>query len=267
LKAIGKKNIQSTKRAKGKSDRGKKRVFAVILALLFVSGMFPVRVPAENPVTDLDRLDKACSVFGKPIPRAMRSISKIMDMDSEWRPVTTTTIEKRITFNDTVRQETILKAVKKTRNGKEKDVTQEIIEKGKNEKERKKDGNYSMSLNDRDLFVFSPGLRDRYVFSWRPDSLLDGRRVKRLLAVPKTDDEKRYIVDYCIHPDSLVVLSAEMKPSKNPKMVKSMMLNMRFVMDGQGRYLVKNFRMRFYVNLFIKKIRMEIDEEYGDFQF
>jgi hypothetical protein len=74
-------------------------------------------------------------------------------------------------------------------------------------------------------------------------------------------------MDYCIHPDSMTVLGAEMKPSKNPKMVKTMTLNLRFVMDGQGRYFIRNFRMRFYVNLFIKKIRMEIDEEYGDIQF
>jgi hypothetical protein len=246
---------------------GKGRFFVGFLTALFASGMFPVLVHSGNPEPDLDRLDKACSVFGKPSPKAMRSVSKILEMDSEWKPETTTTIEKTITFNDSIRQETVLKAVKRTKNGKEKDVTQEIIEKGRKEKKKKKGGSHSMSFSDKDLFVFSPDVRDRYIFSWRPDSLLDGKRVKRLLAVPKTDDEKRYIVDYCIHPDSMTVLSAEMKPSKNPKMVKTMTMNLRFVMDGQGRYYVKNFQMRLYVNLFIKKIRMEIDEEYGGFQF
>jgi hypothetical protein len=177
------------------------RLFTGFLALAISAGPFPLPVHSENPEPDLDRLDQACSVFGKPSPKAMNSVSKIIKMDLEWRPVTTTTIDKRITFDDTVRRETVLKAVERTKNGNEKDVTQEIIEKAKKEKRREKDGNNSMRISDRDLFVFSPDVRDQYVFSWRPDSLLDGRRVKRLLAVPKAGEEKRYIVDYCIHLD------------------------------------------------------------------
>jgi hypothetical protein len=75
------------------------------------------------------------------------------------------------------------------------------------------------------------------------------------------------LMTYAVHPDSMTVLSVDLTPSKNPKMVSQMAMRMRFFMDSRGHYFMKNFWMRIYINLLVKKFRSEITEEYSGFQY
>jgi len=222
---------------------------------------------AESMESTLDRLEGNCASFGKPLPTEFQSVGTVLEMNSDWKPGTVTRIEKRITLHDSSRMESIIKAVRTGKDGKEKDITEEVIRNDEKEKKDKSRKSRSMSLDDKELFVFMKEMRSQYDFSWLSDSLLDGKPVKRLAAVPKTRDVKRFFMTYAVHPDSMTVLSVDMTPSKNPKMVKQMTMQMHFFLDSRGHYFMKRFWMRVYVNLLIKKIRSEISEDYSDFQF
>ena len=235
--------------------------------LFFCVGFSAAGALAESMESTLDRLEGNCASFGKPLPTEFRSVGTVLEMDSDWKPGTVTRVEKRITLHDSSRKETIVKAVRTGKDGKEKDITEQIIRNSEKEQKDKSRKSHSMGLDNRELFVFMKEMRGQYDFSWMSDSLLDGKPVKRLSAVPKTRDVKRFFVTYAVHPDSMTVLSVDMTPSKNPKMVKQMTMRMRFFLDSRGHYFMKRFWMRVTINLLIKKIRSDISEEYSDFQY
>jgi hypothetical protein len=235
--------------------------------LFFCAGVSAAGALAESMESTLDRLEGNCASFGKPLPTEFRSVGTVLEMNSDWKPGTVTRVEKRIILLDSSRKESIIRAVRTGKDGKEKDITEEVIRNDEKEKKDKSGKSRSMSLADKELFVFMKEMRSQYDFSWLSDSLLDGKPVKRLAAVPKTRDVKRFFMTYAVHPDSMTVLSVDMTPSKNPKMVKQMSMRMRFFLDSRGHYFMKRFWMRVYVNLLIKKIRSEISEDYSDFQY
>jgi hypothetical protein len=223
--------------------------------------------PGENLEPLLDRLESACASFGKPEPKKYHATGTVLKMDSDWKPETITTIEKEVTLQDSVRRETILKAVRTGKDGEEADITQEMIESdrksGKNENRK----GQSFSMNNEDLFVFVRQRREGYDFTRMSDSLADGKRVARLSAVPKKKDVKSFRMTYLVDPDSMTVLGVEMKPSQNPKMVKQLAMSLRLSRDSGGHYFLTRFWMRIYVNLLVKKIRTEYSEEYSGFQY
>ena len=237
------------------------------LLMICCAGFSAAGALAESMESTLDRLEGNCASFGKPLPTEFRSVGTVLEMNSDWKPGTVTRVEKRIVLCDSSRKETILKAVRIAKDGKEKDITEEIIRNNEKQQKDKSGKSRSMSLDDKELFVFMKEMRSLYDFSWLSDSLLDGKPVKRLAAVPKTRDVKRFFMTYAVHPDSMTVLSVDMTPSKNPKMVKQMTMRMRFFLDSRGHYFMKRFWMRVTINLLIKKIRSEISEDYSDFQY
>jgi hypothetical protein len=223
--------------------------------------------PAENLESLLDRLESACAAFGKPEPKKYHAVGTVLNMDSDWKPETVTRIEKEITVQDSIRHETIVRAVRSEKNGKEVDITRETIESDRRNGKDGKGKGRSYSMSGDDLFVFDRQRRAEYDFTRMSDSLADGKRVARLIAVPRKKAVERFRMTYLVDPDSMTVLGVEMSPSRNPKMVKQLAMSLRLSRDSEGHYFLGRFWMRIYVNLLVKKIRTEYSEEYSGFEY
>jgi hypothetical protein len=253
-----------------KSGAEVRRIRFVAWALFLCVGTSSAGGLTDNMEQMLDRLESNCSAFGKPSPKRYLAQGTVMQMDSDWKPETVARIEKEVTFLDSNRQETIIKAVRTGKDGKEEDITREMVENDRKNRKGQKDKNkqgHSLSMGSEELFVFAKEKRGGYDFSWLSDSLLDGRRVARLSAVPKKKDVERFRMTYAIHPDSMTVLLVEMRPSKNPKMVRQLLMTLRLSQDSDGHYFMRRFWMRVFVNLIVKKIRTEVSEEYSGLQY
>ena len=122
-------------------------------------------------------------------------------------------------------------------------------------------------MDSDDLFVFRKEVRSDYRFFWAKDTVIGGRSLRRFTASPQVPAEGRFFADYVLSQDSATVLSARLTPGKFPKMVKHMDMSMHFTNDSEGRYFMGDFAMRVYVNLVVKKIRMEITESYKDVRY
>ena len=253
-----------------KSGAGIRRFLSAAFVLFFSTGPLTAGGTNDEMGAALDRLESKCSTLGKPLPKRYHVQSTLLQMDADWKPETVTRTEKEVTFLDSNRQETIIKAVRTGKDGKEEDITQEMIENDTKNRKDQRDKNkrgQSFSMNGDDLFVFSKQRRGEYDFSWLSDSLLDGRRVARLYAVPKKKDVERFRMTYAVHPDSMTVLMVEMRPSKNPKMVRQLLMTLRLSQDLDGHYFLSRFWMRVFVNLIVKKIRTEVSEEYSGLEY
>jgi len=253
-----------------KSGEGMLRIRFAAFMIFVCAGISSAGDLPDNLGSVLDRLESNCSAFGKPSPKRYRAQGTLQQMNSDWKPETVTRTEKEFTFRDSTWQETLIKAVRTKRGGKEEDITREMIENDEKNRRNQKDKNrqgQSLSMDSEDLFVFAKKKRGEYDFSWLSDSLLDGRRVARLSAVPKKKEAERFCMTYAIQPDSMTVLMVEMKPSKNPKMVKQLSMTLSLSRDPDGHYFLRRFWMKLFVNLLVKKIRTEVVEEYGGLEY
>lgn len=251
------------------------RLFLVFTCLLGSSLAFP----AQSDLGDafLDRLETGCRRLGEPPPKSMIAVQTLKELDGDGQPKSVTTVLKAVAFRDSTRVDSVLQATEK-KDGKSLDVTQEWVkkvakeraeqEKRKREKKKhagQKEASYSMDSDD--LFVFRREVRADYRFFWTNDTVIGGRSLKRFTASPHVPAEGRFFADYILSQDSATVLSARLTPGKFPKMVKHMDMFMRFTNDPEGRYFMDDFAVRVYVNLVVKKIRMEITESYKDVRY
>ena len=207
----------------------------------------------------LDKVSAAMETFAKDRPKTMIVSSQIKEMDSDWQTKSVTLVEKRIVRNDSTQQVEIIKALKKEK-GKEEDVTAE-------QRKRQQRGKGSTSFRSEELFPFSAAERDKYVFELRSDSTINGQPVKVLRATAKQRSEKTFDGSYYVAPESFAVVALSVSPSKLPKMVKTLKMRMNFELDNNGHYALKDFWMRMYASLLVKKIRLEVLEEYKDHSF
>jgi uncharacterized protein with PIN domain len=198
------------------------------------------------------------------------STDSIREMDSDWKVKSETVIDRRITPKDSTMGNQLIKAVQFEK-GETKDITAQMAEEEKKEKEKrqakeksKDDGkSRSFSLGGDELFPFSTERRPDFVFT-TGDSVVDGRGVIVLSAEPKKKGEKLYHARYVIERDSLRVFSADLIPTKYPTFVKEMRIRLDFVPDRPKRVL-RRFAMRVYANAIIKKFRMEVVTTLHDF--
>lgn len=207
-------------------------------------------------------------------------ISKTTKMSGRWQPKESLHIKKEVRVVDEERTEKILEALV-AKKGKIKDETQKYIKKARKEKEKaerkqrkqKEKGekekaqdrrNFSMSFED--LFPFDEESGKNYSFSQMEDVELEGKTLHVLVSQAKEKGEKYWEGKYYIDPESLTILHIDLKPSKNPKYVKELRLQMEFAENHQGYYIFKKVKMKINAGIIIKRIRMLVEEEYTDFE-
>jgi len=210
-------------------------------------------------------------------------VSTSREMDKEWNPNEVVVVEKKIIQQREKRREVILK-VTEFKKGIEKDVTaehreqerkrMEKAEKRRLEREEKKGrgdaggggGGKSFSISTQEMFPFDPEKRDQFFFRQLGDTAIDGRAVICLETRAKEKSKEFYEGKYYVDRERCDVLMVDLRPSKNPKYVKEMHMKMWFDVLDENYYVIKAYWMRVYAGIFIKKIRMEVEETYEDYR-
>jgi len=203
------------------------------------------------------------------------SVQTTTELDRKGNPEKVTVVTKAVRVDDGRRREDILKAVV-TEDGETKDITStyELESRRRREEGERRaaeeggsrpSGRRTVRFELDDILPFDPGRRPQFVFGVREASGPDGRRLVFLDVKAKTKDPQSWEGRYTIDPATFDLLKAEIRPSKLPKMVKELSVEAEVeILDGKHFVLKRTF---FRVNgglLFIKRIRMTVEEVYSD---
>ncbi|HHS12396.1 MAG TPA: hypothetical protein ENN03_01355 [bacterium] len=233
--------------------------------ILLITGSVHADMPIDTLIIRVQERREIYQIYDS---FSVRVISQGTDMDRKWEPKEITRVEKKIVYRGT-RHEEIMRAVRINK-GEEIDVTESFRE--EEAKRRTEAGpddrrrGFSVSMNGEEILPFSEKHRPLYVFGRLPDTLLNGRPVRRIEARSTVESDTLMHGTFAVDKETFDIVRAELTPSKTPGVVKEM----RFVMDFRvlpGNYFVlERFWMRFYVNAIIKKVRMIIEENYADYR-
>jgi len=182
------------------------------------------------------------------------------EMDGKWKPKKITTTHKIVTKKDSVETIEIISSTIEEK-GKVKDNTAEAKKQPDEKKGRK------MKIGGKEFFPFSSESREKFSFQVKRDSLFEGTSVTVLECVASEEKRGLFNGSYYFSADDFTLLGFKAKPSKNPKMVKDMLLNMSFGINKNGVYNIKSFEMKVHVKVLIKNIRMHVLETYDDYEY
>lgn len=249
----------------------------VFAGLIF--GSFGDGLSTDHPDPELDALLDALSARIdsysdlKNWRAAVRS--SVTEMDKNWKPEKTTVVRKITTFVEGRSREEILEVLE-TEKGTTKDITETYIreaeERRRKAEERRRDsardrersgGRRDMSVAD--LAPFSRENRIKYSFSFLPDAEVSGRPARVLSAEARVKDSEVFEGRYYIDKETLDVLRVEIRPSKNPRFVKHLEMDIRF-QPGIGSLALKASHMKIHAGFLLKTMRLVVEEEYTDFE-
>ena len=261
-----------------------KNLCKIILILLVFIQINALNSLWSHPGQDAESLVKQVSgkIESYPEFKSWKAllISKTTKMSSRWQPKETLLIKKEVQVINDERTEKILEALV-SKKGKTKDETQKYIKKANKEREKaerkkrkqKEKGNNeksedkrSLSMSYEDMFPFNEEKREKYIFSRLPDSQVEGKTLHILASQAKEKGEKFWEGKYYIDPESFAILHIDLKPSKKPKHVKELRMQMEFTENPQGYFIFKKIRMKVDAGIIIKHIRMLVEEEYTNFE-
>ncbi|OGD21524.1 MAG: hypothetical protein A2W03_12155 [Candidatus Aminicenantes bacterium RBG_16_63_16] len=206
-------------------------------------------------------------------------VSTITKMDKSWNPEEVLLVSKNIGSSDEGEpREEILKA-QQTKKGKTTDVTQKYAEEGRKEREKarkrraeeqtktsadEKHGGGAMSLDE--FLPFSKSKRKDFEFRLQNPPASEGPAVAVLETRAKVKGPRNWEGTFSFNPETFDLISLELRPSQNPKMVKELAMRIDFEVL-QFRYLVLK-RTQFKVNggIFIKHVRQIVEDVYSDFE-
>ncbi|MFQ6084037.1 MAG: hypothetical protein ACE5WD_11880 [Candidatus Aminicenantia bacterium] len=250
--------------------------------VLMLGAVVTLHFPAFAQETELmlllDRVSEQLDSYPEYDSWKASVVSTTTKMDKNWQPKKVTIVKKILEIANNEETEEVLQALE-TEKGKTKDVTEKYIKEAKKQREkakkkererklkRKKENNErKVELAWDDIFPFSEEKRINYNFIKLEDSYIDDLPVYVLESRAKIKNEKLWEGKYYIDKDSFNVLKVDLKPSKNPKFVKELEMEMSFQVIPQGYFVLKKSRMRINGGIFIKRIRITVEEEYSDYE-
>jgi hypothetical protein len=230
----------------------------------------------ESLLDKLSQKTKASSDY-----RSWRAsvLSTITKTDKNGTPEEVTVVTKSLASSvEGEPREEILKALQ-TKKGKTTDITQKYAEERRKntEKTRKRQAKEATAASADDqheggampldeFLPFSEKRRKDFEFRLQERPVSEGLPVSVLEARAKVKDPKNWEGTFSFNPETYDLISFDLRPSQNPKMVKELAMRIDFeVLDE--RFLVLK-RMQFKVNggLFIKHVRMIVEDVYADFK-
>lgn len=269
---------------------GKRRLLIMegrrALRLLFILGLAvsgPAPAGQDQPLdlpTLLDKIAGRMQSHAKNESWTLSVISTITRMDKSWKPEKVTVIDKKLRIDRGESSEEII-SVTETEDGVMKDVTQkyrrESAERRAKEKreqeERRRKGTtdnrrlrQGLELKEEDFLPFSAKNRPFYEFSFLPETSLDDKPVYKVAARSKVKEENYFEGHYYVSRDTFDVLRAEVRPSKNPHLVKELEMTIDFVLLPGDHYVLKSSRIKLYAGFFLKHVRMVVEDQYSDYQ-
>ncbi|MBN1895379.1 hypothetical protein JW906_12835 [bacterium] len=243
-----------------------------ILVLTLLSA-YPLRsqAPLDSLISEIDRRTQAYEDY-EDVNMLVRSETRFMN--GKWQPEKIVLTEKRAFQKDGKTWEEIIRVTEKEK-GREKDLTEKASKEAAKAREKadraeaEKDSSdkKEVSLGLGDLFPFSEEKRPSYSFSMLGDTLIENRSLLRIRAEAIQKNEKIFEGVFSIDPETKDVRMVDLQPSKNPKFVKNMRMQMSFDVMPGNRMVVTRTWMRVFASLLIKKIRIEAEEKYSDYVF
>jgi hypothetical protein len=244
----------------------------IILALMCLTiSSFSVFAQDKELVPLLDKIGSRIESYPKDKNWKATCVTKESKMSKQWQPEETRTTKSIVKVLNGQQSQEVLEAIE-LKDGKTKDVTKETAkqveeqnEKMKNsaakEKDKKKEGD---GLSD--LFPFTKNKREKYNFKKCDETILDGAPVFLIEALAKEKDEKLLEGKYYVDQKTYDVLKIQVKPSKFPKLVDEIEMEMGFKVLPEGVLVMKNTKMKGSAGMLGMHMRMLAEAEYSDFQ-
>ena len=200
--------------------------------------------------------------------------TKVMEMNKKWEPKKTVLVTKKVSIDGTTRSEEILKALEIKKGG-EKDITQQYrdeiqkqAEKARKREEKGKDGGVRgrKELSRDQILPLRKNQREDLEFSIKEETVFNGIPVYILESRSLIKDEDLYTGTYTISKENLDVLRVEISPTKKPSVIKTLEMAFEFQVLPGGYMAVKRTWFKMHLNVIIKVIRMEAEEEYSNIE-
>jgi len=263
----------------GNFVKTKTKLISFVLVLGTFSALhFPAFAQKSELMLLLDRIIKQQDSYPEYDRLKASIITTTTKMDKNWKPKKVTVVKKILKVVNKEEIEEVLQVLE-TEKGVTKDITEKYIKEAKKqrkkdkkkEKERKRKvkkeedgGSYELSKDE--IFPFGEEKILNFHFVKLEDSYIDGLPVYVLESRAKIKNEKLWEGKYYIDKDSFDILKVEVKPSKNPKYIKEFNIDMSFQVIPEGYFVLRKSRVRINGGIFIKHVRMIVEEERSDYE-
>jgi hypothetical protein len=217
------------------------------------------------------------------------AIQTTTELDRRGAAEKVTVLTKAVKVADGRRRDEVVKAVE-TEKGVSKDVTAKHLaeaekrraEEAQRRAERARQGEASRrderpssgaqpsrrrsaEMDIMDIVPFAAERRDDFAFSLRETADPAGRPVVRIDVKAKEKDRRNWEGTYTVDPATGDILRAEVRPSEYPKFVKELVVEAEVdILDGKYMVFKRTFIRVSGGFLFIKRVRMTIEEVYSD---
>ena len=244
-------------------------VFLLLVGFFFINGLAAASVRAEDLTLLLNKISERMNSYPVNSNWKYELDTKTTEMDEQWRPEKTTTAKTIVKVTDSMVSGEVLEAVE-TEDGVARDIKQKAVKQTKKQMERanketaeQKDQKRSENPLDM-LFPFDENKRSKFGFERLDDDAIDKTPVYIIEAIAKEKDERLFEGKYYIDQKSYDVLKARIKPSKNPKYVEEIDMDIDFVVLPEGNYIRTKSKTRVNGSFLFKSFRLILEEEYSD---
>jgi len=244
-------------------------VISVLFGFFLINGSAPATAQVEDLVSLLDKISKRGNSYPENSNWKARIITKTTEMDKQWRPKKTTIITSIVKATDNVLSADIVNAVE-TEDAITKDITKEIAEQSKkqiessNRERAERKGQEGTEDSSDARFPFNENKRAKFAFHIVDEDSINERPVYIIEAVPKEKDEQLFEGRYYIDQKTYDVVKARIRPSKNPKFVKDLDMDIDFEVLPEGNFIERRSRTRVDGGMILKRVRMLVEVEYFD---
>lgn len=262
-----------------KTEKVLAAVFLWALLFLFLNDVKAADIrlssaPDEELSDLLDRVAERIMSYPEMVRWTASVRTKVMEMNKRWEPKKTVLVTKKVNIDGASRSEEILKALEIKKGG-EQDITQQYrdeiqkqAEKARKREEKGKDGGVRgrKELSRDQILPFQKRQREDLEFAIKDETVFNGKPVYILESRSRIKDEDVYTGTYTIAKDSLDVLRVEIYPTKKPSVIKTLEMAFEFQILPGGYMAVKRTWFKMHLNVIIKVIRMEAEEEYSNIE-
>ena len=250
-----------------------KRYFeiSVLIGCFFMNGLAPASAQEEDLSPLLDKIEKRANSYPENDNWKARIVTKNAEMDKKWRTTKTTITTMIVKTVDNVLSSEILEAVE-IEDGVTKDITEEIAKQTEEQIERSNEQRAEQKSQEEtedssnQLFPFDKKKRAKFVFNRLDDASINEKPVFLIEAVAKEKEENLYEGKYYIDQETYDVLKVQVKPSKNPMLVKELDIDIDFEVLPEGNRIERKSRTRVNGGPFFKRVRMIFEVEYFDIE-
>lgn len=268
------------------SDKLKAAAVIFLPALVFFLSLAPAGRPQAGDDLEavLDGVAARVRVCAAYKSWSATVVQTITEADESWAPRKVTRITKTIVMKGKIQEDRIIRA-ETTLDGRTVDITEKFaaerlvfLEKEKKRlAEREARGDDQENDPDRkhyfdlaEILPFGPESRSDFEFLLHPEGEAGGdvdaagERPLVLRVRPKAPAPGRWHGVYTVDPRTYDILKAEIRPSKNPRFVKEIVLKIDIDVLHRKFFVLKRTNLKVNAGFLIKRIRKIVEEEYSD---